>query len=390
MKLSHRITHLTPSGSDGWEVFNKAREMIASGRSVIELTIGEHDIRTHPSILDAMHVSAKGGHTGYASVPGTTALRTAVAKRIQTRTGVPTTADNIMITPGGQSGLCAAHTAVCSEGDTALYIDPYYATYPGTIRSVGAHPVAIPAHPENAFQPHVTDIARHAKGATSLMVNSPNNPTGAVYSLETMQTIAEQCIKHDLWLISDEVYDTQIWDGTHISPRALPDMAARTLVIGSMSKSHAMTGSRVGWVCGPDHVIEHLINLATHTTYGLPGYIQDAALFALNEGTPLETEIAAPFARRRQITQTLLDTQNTVKGSPIQGAMYAMLDIRTTGMTGITFANALLDTHQIATMPGESFGAAAAGHIRVAMTIDDDTYTSALQTLLDFAARNAA
>jgi arginine:pyruvate transaminase len=390
MKLSKRITHLTPGGSDGWDVFYRARAMKAAGQPIVELTIGEHDIPTHPSILDAMHASATGGHTGYAAVPGTHTLRHAVANRIQSRTGVPTTPENILITPGGQAALFAAHTAVCDEGDVALYIDPFYATYPGTIRGIGATPLAIPAYPDHGFQPRAADIAEHAMGAKSLLINTPNNPTGAVYSRATLQQIADTCIEHDLWLISDEVYDTQLWDGDHISPRALPDMAKRTLVVGSMSKSHAMTGSRIGWICAPSDIIEHLINLATHTTYGVAGYIQDAAEFALGEGGALEDEVSAPFARRRLITESLLAKQNIVKGSPIQGAMYAMLDIRATGLTGEGFANDLLDAHLIATMPGESFGVAAAGHIRVAMTIDDDTYTSALKTLLDFAALKAA
>ena len=390
MKLSHRITHITPGGSDGWEVFYRARAMKAAGQNVLELTIGEHDIRTHPSILAAMNESALGGHTGYASVPGTPELRDAVARRIEDRTGVPTTRDNILITPGGQAALFAAHNAVCDTGDTALFVDPYYATYPGTIRGIGAIPHAIPAYPENGFQPRAEDIAKQAKGATSLLINTPNNPTGAVYSAATLTAITDTCKAHDLWLISDEVYDTQLWDGTHISPRALPEMAQRTLVVGSMSKSHAMTGSRVGWVCGPSDVIEHLINLATHTTYGVPGYIQDAAHFALGQGTPLEDEVSAPFARRRQITERLLGTQNIVKGSPTQGAMYAMLDIRATGLSGLEFSNQLLDTHAIATMPGESFGQTAAGHIRVAMTIADDPYETALKTLLDFARTKAA
>lgn len=390
MKLSSRITSLTPNGSDGWEVFYRARAMKAAGQPVIELTIGEHDIRTHPSILDAMHRSAAGGHTGYAMVPGTVALRAKVADRIQRRTGVPTTAANIIITPGGQAALYAAHTAVCDAGDTALYIDPYYATYPGTIRGVGAVPVAIAASPDTGFQPRAADIAKQAEGATSLLINTPNNPTGAVYSDATLNGIADVCKAHDLWLISDEVYDTQIWQGHHTSPRAIAGMADRTLVVGSMSKSHAMTGSRVGWVCGPERVIDSLITLATHTTYGVPGYIQDAAHFALGEGRALEDEVSAPFARRGKITETLLAGQNIVHASPIQGAMYAMLDVRATGLSGEAFANDLLDTHLIATMPGESFGQAAAGHIRVAMTIDDDQYAHALKTLLDHAAKLAA
>ncbi len=386
MKLSHRITNLTGGGSDGWDVFNRARAMIDAGEQVTELTIGEHDIGTHSSILEAMHASAMGGHTGYAMVPGVDALRDTVAARVQAQSGVVTTRDNVLITPGGQSALFSTHHALCDEGDTALFIDPFYATYPGTIRSVGAVPLAVQAHASNAFQPRAKDIGAVAEGARSLLINSPNNPTGVVYGRDTMDGIADVCRRHDLWLISDEVYDTQVWDGAHISPRSLPDMADRVLVIGSMSKSHAMTGSRCGWIVGPKDVISHLINLATHTTYGVPGYIQDAADFALGQGDALEQEIAAPFRRRRALAQKVLAGQNAVGLVPPQGAMYLMLDVSATGLSGEAFANALLDTHRIAVMPGESFGRAAAGHIRVAMTIEDARFGKALETLCQFAA----
>lgn len=390
MKLSQRITNITGGGSDGWDVFYKARRMIAEGVDVTELTIGEHDIRTDPVILGAMDQSARGGHTGYAMVPGTQEMREAVAARLTERTGVPTTYENILITPGGQSALFAAHVATCSPGDRALYIDPYYATYPGTIRSVGAEPVPIQTHASNAFKPRPEEIAEEAaKGAASLLVNTPNNPSGTVYGRDTLNGIAQVCKDHDLWLISDEVYDTQVWEGEHISPRTLPDMAERTLVVGSMSKSHAMTGSRIGWIAGPKEVISHLINLATHTTYGVPGFIQDAAVSALAQGEGLEEEIAAPFQRRREIAKDILANQITVGLVPAQGAMYIMLDVRATGLSGEAFANSLLDTHHIATMPGESFGQSAYGHIRVAMTVADDRFKEALQTLVDHAEKLA-
>ena len=269
MNISDRITGLLGGGSDGWGVFNKARDMIADGVDVTELTIGEHDIRTAAPILQDMHRAAMAGHTGYAAIPGIKALRDMVAKRVTDRTGVPTTRDNILITPGGQSALYASHFAVCDPGDTALYLDPYYATYPGTLRGVSAVPRAIQTRAEDAFQPRAADIAAAAGGAKSLLINSPNNPTGVVYSRATLQGIAQVCMDHDLWLISDEVYDTQVWEGEHLSPRALPGMKDRTLVVGSMSKSHAMTGSRIGWVVGPQDIVEHMINLSTHTTYGL-------------------------------------------------------------------------------------------------------------------------
>ncbi|EAP84545.1 MULTISPECIES: pyridoxal phosphate-dependent aminotransferase [Sulfitobacter] len=392
MQLSSRITGLLGGGSDGWGVFLRARQMIEQGTQVTELTIGEHDIRTAAPILQDMHRAALAGHTGYAAIPGTTGLRDAVAARLQERTGVPTTRDNVLITPGGQSALFAAHMATCNPGDTALYIDPYYATYPGTIRGVSALPHAIAARAEDAFQPRADVIAAAAKqtNAASLLVNSPNNPTGVVYSRKTLEGIAQVCRDHDMWLISDEVYDTQVWEGAHLSPRALDGMAEHTLVVGSMSKSHAMTGSRCGWIVGPVDAIEHLTNLATHTTYGVPGYIQDAALFALNQGTGFETEIAAPFQRRRLLAQDILARQNAVSLVPAQGAMYLMLDVRSTGMSGEDFAYALLEKHHIAVMPGESFGTAAAGHIRVAMTIEDTRFAQALATVCDFAEGLAA
>lgn len=385
MLLSQRITHLNTNGTDGWEVFLRARSMKAAGLPIVELTIGEHDIRTQADILEAMHVSTMNGHTGYAMVSGTDQLRDTIAKRVSARTGVPTDRDNVLITPGGQSALFAAHIALCDPGDRALYLDPYYATYPGTIRGTGAQDVAIQTHSRDAFLPQQAPLDAAAPGAKSLLINTPNNPSGVVYPKETIEMISGVCQRHDLWLISDEVYDTQIWQGEHVSPRALPGMAERTLVIGSMSKSHAMTGSRCGWIIGPKDVIAHLIHLATHTTYGVPGFIQDAADYALKQGADLEVVIAEPFKRRRALALEVLSQQTLLRVIPPQGAMYLMLDVRETGHSGNSFANLLLESHKIAVMPGESFGHAAAGHIRIAMTVDDDVFVTALQVLCDFA-----
>ncbi|MEM9426670.1 MAG: pyridoxal phosphate-dependent aminotransferase [Pseudomonadota bacterium] len=382
MKLSHRIEMLTGGGSDGWDIYRKARALAEQGVDVVELTIGEHDRRTEPEILDAMHASAKGGHTGYATLPGTDSLRDAVAARVAERTGVPTTRDNIVIVPGGQAGLFAAHVAACDPGDTALFIDPYYATYPGTIRGAGAVAQPVAARADLGFQPRAEDIAAEAETASTLLVNSPNNPTGVVYGRETLEGIARVTQDHDLWLISDEVYDTQIWSGTHLSPRQLPGMAERTLVIGSLSKSHAMTGSRLGWIVGPEEAIGHIINLTTHTTYGVPGFVQDAGEFALKQGASLEERISAPFRRRHAEAMRRLTTRG-LHVVPSTASMYLMADIRPTGLSGEDFAHRLLDTHHIAVMPGESFGAASAGHLRIALTVADERLHTALDTLAD-------
>ncbi len=383
MELSNRIANILGEGSDGWGVFYKARQMKAAGLDVVELTVGQHDTPTDPMILDAMYDAAKQGHVGYTEMSGLPVLRDTVAKRVETMTGVQTKRENVLITAGGQFALFAANMATLNPGDKALFIDPYYATYPSTIRAASGVPVPIKAHAENGFQPQASDILENIDGAKSLLINSPNNPTGVVYSAKTMSDIADLCHDNDLWLISDEVYDTQVWEGQHITPRALPDMIDRTLVIGSLSKSHAMTGSRLGWLIGPERVISQLQHLATSSTYGLPGFIQQAALTALNAGKEFEDKIAAPFRRRRDIALRLIEKSNAVSAVPAQGAMYLMLDIRSTGMSGEEFAHELLDKHMIAVMPGESFGQAAVGHIRVALTIDDDRLEQALEMLIE-------
>ena len=162
-------------------------------------------------------------------------------------------------------------------------------------------------------------------------------------------------------------------------------MEERTIVVNSLSKSHAMTGSRIGWIVAPEAVISELTELVTNTTYGVTGFVQDAAQFALNQGDSVEKAVAEPFLRRRGIVQNLVENQNVAQLVPAQGAMYVMLDIRATGMSGKDFANGLLDEELIAVMPGESFGQAAAGHLRIALTVDDDRLEDAIVRLLAYA-----
>ena len=383
---SERVRGLTAGQGDGWGVYHRARSMKEAGVEVADLTIGEHDVRTDPSILAAMDAAARGGHTGYSALAGTGALRRAIAERVTARTGAATGPDNVLVTTGGQAALFAAIMAATETGDAVLYPDPYYVTYPGTVRAAGACPVPVRTRPEDGFLPRAADLAAKAgPRARALLINTPNNPSGAVYDNATVSKLADLARARDLWIISDEVYDTQLWSGTHLSPRALPGMNERTLVVGSLSKSHAMTGSRIGWLIGPEDTIAELTVLMTHVTYGIPGFIQDAGLFALDRGRTFEEAVAAPFRRRRDAALDLVARQGTVTAIPSGGAMYLMLDIRPTGLDGTAFAGSLLDRHRIAVMPGESFGEAAAGHVRVALTLPDERLLRALSTLLAFA-----
>lgn len=391
MELGSRIAHIGKDGSDGWEIYYRTRDMVEAGERVLNLTIGEPDIKTDPAILKAMHDSAMAGNTGYTFGAGKRALREAIAARVETRTGVPTGWRNVVVTPGGQAALYAVHMVLLAEGDTGLYCDPYYATYPGTVRATGAEAVAVPTRSRDAFAPTGAAIAAAAAAAggraRTILINTPNNPAGTVYSRATLEGIGRAAEAAGLWIVSDEVYETQVWEGEHLSPRALPGLANRTVVIGSMSKGHAMTGSRLGWVVGPEEVVAAVTTLATNSTYGVVPFIQDGALFALRRGTTFEEKVAAPFRRRREIALKAFDGSNAVRLVPPQGAMYLMLDIRATGLSGKDFAEALLAGERIAVMPGESFGQAAAGHVRVAMTLNDADFSEAIGRLRAFAER---
>ena len=387
MKLSNRIVTLNgePGQSDGWQVYYRAREMKLAGEAITMLSIGEHDRKTAPFILDRMNESAQGGNTGYALMIGQESLRDAIAERVERMTGVPTTRDNVIVTPGGQAGLFSSMCITSDPGDDVLIVDPHYTTYPSTVRAAGGVVKKVKARADAGFQIDKGDLADAIGDAKALLINTPNNPTGAVYSRETLEGIAEVCKDADIWLISDEVYDSQIHEGAHLSPRALPGMAERTLVVGSMSKSHVMTGFRLGWVIGPADVMKVAGNLLNGTTYGVPGFVQDAAETALREGDQEECAVAALYRRRRDKAVAALEGSPAIRISPPDGAMYVILDIRATGMSGEEFALELLENEKIACMPGESFGDAAAGHLRVALAIDDDEMVDALQRLKKFA-----
>lgn len=390
MKLSRRIRGVVSGESDGWGLYYRARQMKEAGEPVVMLSIGDHDIKTSPEILDAMNASARGGNLGYSAVPGSTALRQAIADRANAMNDVAVGPEEVIVTAGGQAALFAAMNAVLDPGDACILLDPFYTSFEVTVRSVAATPIFVPTSADDGFQPDAKVIEAALTPETrAILINTPNNPTGAVYTRERLEAVADLCIRHDLWLISDELYDGQVHDGDHLSPRDLPGMAERTFQIGSMSKGYAMTGSRIGWAIAPKAAIECMIDLAGATTYGLPGFIQDAALFALTECRESERQVSERYRQRRNVAVAALGNGPGISVSPPQGGMYLMLDVRATGLSGNAFGERLLLEEGIAVMPGESFGKAAAGHIRIALTVPEDALADAMRRIAALAARLA-
>jgi len=389
---TRRIAGIIPGGKDGWEVHFEAMTRKEAGEDIIMLSVGDHDFDTPSETVEACVTALRAGHHHYTQLPGLPRLREAMAGLSTRCTGVPTTMDEVIATPGGQAALYAAVQATVEAGDHAIVVAPYYATYPGTFRSAGVEFTVVEARAEDGFQPSAEAIRAAVRPNTrAILMNTPNNPTGAVYTRKALEGIAEVCRSHDLWLLSDEVYWT-LGGGDHVSPRSLPGMAERTLVINSMSKSHGMTGWRIGWITGPAHMIVLLTNLNLVNAYGLNDFVSRAAIAAIENDYGVG-QIAETYASRRKLFLDAIRGLNDVVVRGSEGGMYVMLDVRAVEADCETFAWAFLNSENVGVMPGASFGAAAAGHIRISLCQPEPVLREAAARLRRFVSeyrKNAA
>ena len=366
--ISGRVSGIHPSGRSGWELHFEALARKKAGEEITMLSVGDHDFDTPSQSVEACVQALRDGHHHYTELNGLPQLRRAMARVSAQSTGIETSADQVIATTGGQGALFAAVQATLDPGDHAIIAGPYYATYPGTFRLGNAEYTIVETKAEDDFLPdrEMLETALTSR-SKAVLINSPNNPTGAIYGPNTLGVLSEFCIANDLWLISDEVYWTHVRPGQkHLSPLALPGMQERTLVINSVSKSHGMTGWRVGWLRGPKDFIGELINLNLVVTYGLSDFVSHAVTEALNNAWGVE-EIAARYARRRNafIKEMSGSRRLAVRGS--QGGMYVMLDVRDGFSSGDEFARLLLEKEKIAVMAGEGFGNSAVGHVRISL-----------------------
>jgi len=225
--------------------------------------------------------------------------------------------------------------------------------------------------PETGFRVAPADVAaRITEKTRAILLNSPNNPSGASLPLSVWRELASLCIRHDLWLISDEVYSDLLYEGEHISPASLPGMAERTATINSLSKSHAMSGWRVGWVIGPKPMAEHLVNLSLCMLFGIPQFIQNAAQLALDEDLPEVAMMREEYRQRRDLVCASLNKCPGLRAIRPDGGMFVMVDVRRTGLSAQHFAERLLEGYGVSVLAGEAFGPSAAGHIRLGLVVD--------------------
>jgi arginine:pyruvate transaminase len=368
MRYSPLTERVAGRGAGAWGIQQEAMRLRAAGADIIALTIGDPD-QAPPEILIETTVAALRAHrTGYARLIGMPELREAIAARHAARTGQPCTADNIVVVPGAQGGLYCALQCLAGPGDEIVVPEPIYATYEAVIGASGARMVTVPLVPERGFHPDFDALAAAIGPKTRVVwINSPHNPTGAVFTADEIAAIAELCRRHDLWLLSDEVYEDLAFARPHVSPRSLPGMAERTVVVSSLSKSHAAPGFRCGWVIGPPPLQQHLFNLLLCMTYGSPGFVQEGALAALQHDLAEVAALRADYQARTALMCRLLAAAPNCRVVPPEGGMFVLLDIRGTGLGSEEFALALLQSELVAVLPCDGFGPSGAGHLRIAL-----------------------
>lgn len=394
MRYAPITDRLVGLGSDKWDIHIRARRMAAAGEAVIELTIGEPDVPTPPDLLQAATAAMQAGRMGYSNGRGEPALLSALAARYTARRGRPIGTDQIMCFPGTQTTLFAVLQAMATTGDEVLVGDPMYATYEGLIRATGASVVPVPLRPEAGFRLRAEDVAaRITPRSRVLMLNAPHNPTGAVLTRDDLAELCALAARHDLWVLCDEVYEEMCFPGVAFaSPLDLPEHADRVVVASSISKSHAAPGFRSGWCVGSPEFCARLLPLSETMLFGNQPFIADATALAVAAPSPVARGMVDRFQRRAALLADRVDGVAGLRVHQPQAGMFALIDVRASGLTGEGFARALLDRAKVAVMPGESFGTALSGWLRVSLTQPDALFATACDRIASFATdkRNAA
>ena len=398
MRVANILDRVAGLGSDKWRVHVRARKLIAQGEPVVLLTIGEPDVPTPPPLVDAACQAMRAGRTGYAGGRGEAVVLKALAERYSRRTGRAVAPEQFIWVPGTQSGLYLLLTGLVQSGDEVLLADPSYATYDGLVRATGATPVPVPLQARHGFRLQAEDLERAVTPATRLiLLNSPHNPTGAVLGRADIQAIGAVARRHGLWILNDEVYASLVFPGPGGGPPPVPfaspfdeaDLADRTVIASSLSKSHAAPGFRAGWCAGPVDFMRRLLPLAETMLFGSQPFIADMAALALSE--PEEATVTRAmgeaYARRAALVAQLLQGVPGLRVHPPAAGMFAMLAVDGLGLDGEAFAERLLDEARVAVMPGAAFGAAAAGMVRISLTVPDDRLAQGCARIAEMARR---
>jgi aspartate aminotransferase len=388
--ISRRIAAIAESAT--LKVDAKAKALQAEGRPVISYAAGEPDFATPANIVEAAAraVLDPKNHK-YTPAAGLSELREAIAAKTLRDSGLEVSASQVIVTNGGKQAVYQSFATVINEGDEVLLPAPYWTTYPEAVKLAGGVPVEVFAGADQDYLVTVEQLeaARTPKTKVLLFV-SPSNPTGAVYSLEQAKAIGEWALAHDLWVVTDEIYQNLVYDGVRAVSivEAVPELAANTVLVNGVAKSYSMTGWRLGWMVGPSNVIKAAGNLQSHLSSNVSNISQRAAIEALTGPQDEVERMRQAFEKRRNVIVAELSKIDGVVCPTPEGAFYVYPDVRgllnrswggVTPTTSLELADLILDQAEVAVVPGEAFG--PSGYLRLSYALGDAPLLEGIQRL---------
>ncbi len=370
MKFSNLVARITGEGADAWEIHYAARAAQDRGEDVIILSVGDPDIETPRPVLERAIEALRAGDTHYTPVAGRDALREAIAGAHKERTGQAVNAANVIFLAGAQNALFAASLCLAGPGDEVIALEPLYPTYPATLEVSGARMVRVPAPAASGFRVDLAAFELAISPRTrAVFFATPNNPSGAILNAAELAAIGELARRHALWVVADEVYAGLAPGGRVPSlAAALPD---QVVTVSSLSKTHSMPGWRAGWLVGPERLVAHAEALAMCMLYGLPGFVQEAALTAVRAASDAESRMREFCASRRNFLLAGLDGIPGIRCHAPEAGMFMLMDVRGSGLSGYDFMSELYRSEGVSVLDGGAFGKGTSGFVRICFATDE-------------------
>ncbi len=370
------------SGEGALSVFARATELERAGRSIIHLELGEPDFHPSPSVNHALKQAVDEGKDRYCAVPGVLELRQAIASYLHDTRNLNVSPENIVVSPGCKTALFITLMVLLDPGDEVLYPDPGFPGFDSITLGLGGVPVPFELAERNRFQPDPDEIAARITARTKVIItNSPSNPVGAVYSEEVQRRLAELAVRHDLIVLSDEIYARIVYDGHYVSMMSYPGMVERTVILDGFSKSFAMTGWRLGYAVAPPHITSALTMMVANSYTSVAEFEQYAAITALRDPDGATPRMVREFASRRE---QFIEDLNRVPGfrclAP-EGAFYAWVNITATGISAEEICRILLEEAGVAAIPGAAFGAAGTDFVRFSFASSNSNLKEAVRRI---------
>jgi len=379
-RFAKRVLSIEPSPTV--RISDLIAESQGQGKKILSLAIGEPDFPTPAHIVEAAKKALDDGYTKYTAAPGIRELREAIAEKSQKENGIPAKPENVIVAPTKHT-LFMTFMALLESGDEALIPDPGWVSYAPMVTLAGAKAVPIRAADEDGFVPSTETVAAAITPRTRLIVlNSPSNPAGSVYTRPQMQGLADLAADHDLTVVSDEIYEKILYEGEHVSPASLDGMFDRTVTVNGFSKTYSMTGWRLGWLVAPTSMVRQIAKVQEHTITCATAFAQKAGVAALRGPTAPLKAMVDEFRARRDIVLRELKKIDQLSTDRPSGAFYVFPRVDV-GIDSATLAERILKEANVAVTPGSAFGEAGEGHFRLSYAASRETIIECIRRIAD-------